>query len=117
MKRRVVSAAYVSYGLIDIAISSLSSLILIHMVVLGAICLAAGFGLWMKKAWSIYPLMFVGPLTLTVGVATLYSSIGLVGFGPSTQALLFNLFLTGYSVSALGLFIYTVANRSTVLGP
>ncbi len=115
IKEKIVSAIYVIYGLIDIILSTLSTSIPAHMVVLGIICLAAGTGLWMKRTWSIYLLILVGPTTLIAGLATLYSSIGLVGFGSSTQILLLNLFLIGYSAVALGLFIYIIVNRSKTL--
>ena len=115
MKEKIASALYMSYGLVDISISALSSFILIHMVVIGAVCFAAGVGLWLKRSWSIYPIVFFGPLTLTVGASTLCSSIGLVGFDPSAQILLFNLSLIGYSVAALVLSVYTVVNRSRLL--
>lgn len=117
MNEKIVSAVYVAYGLIDIAISALSSQIIIHMIVLGVICLAAGAGLWMGKDWSVYPVVFFGPITLTVGLVTLYSSISLNGFSSSMEALLFNLALVGYSVAALALFAYTVASRRRMLKP
>lgn len=114
-KEKIVSALYLSYGLIDISISAMSGLIPVHMIIVGLVCFAAGVGLWLKKFWSIYPVVFFGPLTLTVGASTLQSSIGLLGFGPSTQVLLFNLSLIGYSVAALVLSAYTIANRSKMM--
>lgn len=115
LTKRIIPAIYLLYGLIDVSISFLSSPILIHMFILGIICLAAGAGIWLKKAWSIYLIAFVGLLTSTVGIATLYSSIGFNGFISSLQAFLFNLSLVGYSVVALSLSIYIFINRSTML--
>ena len=77
---------------------------------------AAGAGLSIKKTWSIYPVAIAGLLQCTFGVTTLYSSIGFAGFGPSPQTLAFNLALIGYIVLALGLTVYTLANRSLILG-
>jgi hypothetical protein len=114
--KRIIPAVYLLYGLIDLSISFLSSPILIHMFILGVICLAAGASIWVKKAWSIYLVAFVGPLTSTVGIATLYSSIGFNGFVSSLQAFLFNLSLVCYSVVALSLSIYILIKRSIILG-
>jgi len=114
MKEKIVSAAYIAYGLIDVAASIMSGFVLFHMVGLGAVCLAAGVGLWMKKPWSRYPLGFAGLLTLVVGVATLYSSMGLVGFNPNVQVLLFNLSLIGYIGVMSGLIVYVIANKSVL---
>ena len=115
MKEKIVPTIYILYCLVDILIAVLSSSILFHMIILGAVCLAAGVGLWTKKAWSIYPVAFSGLLTFTVGAATLYSSIGIGGLVSSTQTLIFNLALIIYTIIALGLSIYTLTNRSMML--
>ena len=111
MKEKIISAVYISYGLIDIAISTLSSVIPIHMLVLAALCLAAGICLWLNKVWSIHLTAFAGFFTLIVGLTTFYSYTRLVGFSSSSQVLLFNISLIGYIVVMLGISIYTVANR------
>ena len=111
-RKRILPAVYLLYGLIDVLISFLTNPILIHMLILGIICLSAGAGMWLQKAWSIYPIVFAGPLTSTVGIATLFSSIGFTGLASSLQTFMFNLFLVGYSVVALSLSIYIIINRS-----
>lgn len=114
MKEKIISLIYFFYGLIDIAIFFHSFFVLSHIFILGAICLATGVGIWLKKAWLIYLAIFAGPLTFIFGIVTLYSSILLVGFSPDMQILLFHLFLVGYSIISLGLFVYTLAIRSTL---
>ena len=112
MKEKIVPTIYILYGLVNISTVILSRFILFHMILLGAVCLAAGVGLWKKKAWSIYPVAFSGLLTFTVGATTLYSASGLAGLVSSTQTLLFTLALIIYTIIALGLSIYTLTNRS-----
>ena len=114
MKEKIVPALYILYGLADIIIPALLNSILIHMVILGVICLAAGTGLGMKKAWSIYPVVFTGLLTPTVGVATLYSSIAFAGLGPTPEVLMFNLFLIVYGLASVGLSVYIIAKKSII---
>lgn len=111
MKEKIVPALYIIYSLIDILIPLLLSSMLIHMTILSAICLVAGASLWMKKAWSIYPVAFAGLLTPTIGLATLYSSIAYAGLALTTESLMWNLFLIVYSLIAIGLSIYTIAKK------
>ena len=115
MKDKIVPAFYILYGLIDILIPLLLSFILIHMTILGAICLVAGTSLWMKKAWSVYPVAFAGLLTPTIGLATLFSSIAFAGLAPTLEVLMMNLSLIVYSLASVSLSIYTIAQRSIML--
>jgi len=113
--RLIVSVGYGLFGLIDLVIFSLSGLRMIHMGVLGLLSMVSGIGLLLRRNWFVWLAIILAPLTLTVGVSTLYSSVGLLGFSPNLQVFLLNLGLLLYIALAFVLLFYSIAKRKSFL--
>jgi hypothetical protein len=102
------------FGVINLIVFVLSGASMLHMGVLGAVSLVIGVGLFSQRPGFLWLAIALAPLTLAIGVSSLYASIGFFGFNPNQQGLLFNLGLIAYSTTALLLFFYLISKRKTL---
>lgn len=102
------------FGVINLIVFVLSGASMLHMGVLGAASLVISVGLFTRRSGFLWLAIAFAPLTLAIGVSSLYASIGFLGFNPNTQGLLFNLGLIAYSTTALLLFFYLISKRKTL---
>lgn len=114
--RKMVSIAYVVYGLVNLAIFAFSNLSAIHMAFWGVLCLIAGVGLWFGRRWFLWLTISLEPILLVLGTTTLYASIRFVGFNPDYYVLLLHTALIVYITIALMLLFYTILKRNFILG-
>lgn len=110
----MVVMAHGVFGVINLVVFVLSGASMLHMGVLGAVSLVIGVGLFTRRPWFLWLAIALAPLTLAIGVSSLYASIGFFGFNPNQQGLLFNLGLIAYSTTALLLFFYLISKRKTL---
>jgi len=110
----MVVIAHGLFGVINLIVFVLSGASMLHMGVLGAVSLVIGVGLFTRRPRFLWLAIALAPLTLAIGVSTLYASIGFFGFNPNQQGLLFNLGLIAYSATALFLFFYLISKRKTL---
>jgi len=113
--RKMISIAYVIYGLVNLTVFGLSNLSTIHMAFWGILCLTAGVGLWFGRRWSLWLAISLGPILLSLGVTTLYASIMFVGFNPSQYVLLLHVALIVYVAVALVLLLQLILKRRLIL--
>jgi len=114
-RNKIASIIYILYGLINVMIFAKSNFFLMYMCVLGILCCVTGFFLWIGKLWAVNLAIISGLLTLTVGITTLYASVGFVGFSPNLTILLLHIALIGYAILALILSFYVTMNRQKFL--
>jgi hypothetical protein len=107
----MVVMAHGVFGIINLVVFVLSGAGMLHMGVLGAFSLLVGFGLFTRRSWFIWLAIALAPLTLAIGVSTLYASLGFFGFNTNQQGLLLNLGLIAYSAAALLLLFYLISKR------
>ena len=110
----MVVMAHGVFGIINLIVFVLSGASMLHMGVLGAISLVIGVGLFTRRPGFLWLAIAFAPLTLAIGVSSLYASIGFFGFNPNQLGLLFNLGLIAYSTAALLLFFYLISKRKTL---
>lgn len=108
---RIVSVLYVGYGLVDLIILYVSDFLMVYIGVLGVLCALAAVGLWLLKRWGLWLAVAVAPLTASVAIFTLYSSVGFVGLNPSVYILMLHIALICYAITAVTLFFYLVARQ------
>ena len=111
---RMVVIAHGLFGVINLIVFVLSGASMLHMGVLGAVSLVIGVGLFTRRSWFLWLAIALAPLTLAIGVSTLYASLGFFGFNPNQQGLLLNLSLIAYSAAALILFFCLISKRKTL---
>ena len=109
----MVVMAHGVFGIINLIVFVLSGASMLHMGVLGAVSLVIGVGLFTRRPRFLWLAIALAPLTLAIGVSSLYASIGFFGFNPNQLGLLFNLGLIAYSAAALLLFFYLISKRKT----
>jgi hypothetical protein len=113
--RVIISAIYGLFGLIQLIVFGLSGLRMIYMGALGALSIISSVGFVLR--WPILWLTITTTLlTLTMGISTLYSSFGFIGFKLELGSLLFNLGLVAYTMIALFLLFYLIGRRKTFSG-
>jgi hypothetical protein len=110
----MVVMAHGVFGIINLVVFVLSGASMLHMGILGAISLVIGVGLFTRRPEFLWLAIALAPLTLAIGVSSLYASIGFFGFNPNQLGLLFNLGLIAYSAAALLLFFYLISKRKTL---
>jgi hypothetical protein len=110
----MVVMAHGVFGIINLVVFVLSGASMLHMGILGAISLVIGVGLFTRRPEFLWLAIALAPLTLAIGVSSLYASIGFFGFNPNQLGLLFNLGLIAYSAAALLLFFYLISKRKTI---
>jgi hypothetical protein len=110
----MVVIAHGLFGIINLIVFVLSGASMLHMGVLGAVSLIICVGLFTRRSGFLWFAIALAPLTLAIGVSSLYASIGFFGFNPNQQGLLFNLGLISYSAAALLLFFYLISKRKTL---
>jgi hypothetical protein len=110
----MVVMAHGVFGIINLVVFVLSGASMLHMGILGAISLVIGVGLFTRSPGFLWLAIALAPLTLAIGVSSLYASIGFFGFNPNQLGLLFNLGLIAYSAAALLLFFYLISKRKTL---
>lgn len=110
----MVVMAHGIFGVINLIVFVLSGANMLHMGILGAISLVIGVGLFTRRPGFLWLAIALAPLTLAIGVSSLYASIGFFGFNPNQLGLLFNLGLIAYSAAALLLFFYLISKRKTL---
>jgi len=103
------------FGIINLVVFFLSGANMLHIGVLGALSLVVGVGLFTRRPEFFWSAIALAPITVTIGVSTLYSSIGFFGFNPNQQGLLFNLGLITYSAIAFLLLFYLILKRRVLL--
>lgn len=111
----MVAVAHGVFGVINLVVFFLSGASMLHMGVLGALSLVVGVGLFTRRPWFLWPAIALAPLTVAIGVSTLYSSIGFFGFNPNQQGLLLNIGLITYSAAAFFLLFYLISKRRILL--
>ena len=111
----MVVMAHGVFGVINLVVFVLSGASMLHMGVLGAVSLVVGVGLFTRRPWFLWLAIAFAPLTLAIGVSTLYASLGFFGFNPNQQGLLLNIGLIAYSAAALLLLFYLISKRRTLL--
>ena len=111
----MVTVAHSVFGIINLVVFVLSGASMLHMGVLGVLSFVVGVGLFTRRSWFLWPAIAFAPLTVAIGVSTLYSSIGFFGFNPNQQGLLFNLGLITYSAVAFLLFFYLISKRRVLI--
>ncbi|MCW4037696.1 MAG: hypothetical protein NWF13_03040 [Candidatus Bathyarchaeota archaeon] len=110
----MVVMAHGVFGIINLIVFVLSGASMLHMGILGAISLAISVGLFTRRPGFLWLAIALAPLTLAIGVSSLYASIGFFGLNPNQLGLLFNLGLIAYSTAALLLFFYLISKRKTL---
>ena len=110
----MVVIAHGIFGAINLLVFVLSGASMLHMGVLGAASLVIGVGLYTRRPEFLWLAIALAPLTLAIGVSSLYAFIGFFGFNPNQQGLLFNLGLIAYSAVAFLLFFYLISKRKTL---
>lgn len=110
----MVVMAHGVFGIINLIVFVLSGASMLYMGVLGAISLVIGVGLFTRRPEFLWLAIALAPLTLAIGVSSLYASIGFFGFNPNQLGLLFNLGLIAYSAAAFLLFFYLISKRKTL---
>ncbi|MHA2407479.1 MAG: hypothetical protein ACXACA_03835, partial [Candidatus Ranarchaeia archaeon] len=94
----VTSLIYLLFGIIDLVIFAISKILMVHMGVLGLLSMISCIGLFLRIHYLLWLAVALAPVTISVGISTVYSSINLLGFNPNTQVLLINLGLICYIV-------------------
>jgi len=109
--QKIAPAAYLVYGLANLAIFVLSGFSVGYIAIIGILCLIAGGGLWLKLSLSLWLALPLGLVLPVIGAVTLNASIGLNGFSPSQQVALMNIALMGYTVASPAILIYLAIKR------
>ena len=112
--QKVFAVSFSTYGLINLAMFSLSGFSAIYISFIGVLCLIAGCGLWLRLDWSIWLTIPLGFLLPVIGIVTLYASISFIGFSTNKSAILLNLALIGYTVASLIQFVFLVVKRKKI---
>lgn len=103
------------FGIINLVVFVLSGANMLHIGVLGALSLVVGVGLFTRRPEFFWSAIALAPITVAIGVSTLYSFIGFFGFNPNQPGLLFNLGLITYSAVAFLLLFYLILKRRVLL--
>ena len=111
----MVTVAHGVFGIINLVVFVLSGANMLHIGVLGALSLVVGVGLFTRRPEFFWSAIALAPITVAIGVSTLYSSIGFFGFNPNQQGLLFNFGLITYSAASFLLLFYLISKRRVLI--
>lgn len=114
ISKKMFSIVYILFGLINLAIFSLSKFSIFYLALVGILCLIAGAGLWRGLNFSVWLVISLSFILTIIGIISFYASINLMGFNPNQSILLLNLAIIIYTVVSLLLVVYIVIKRKTV---
>ncbi|MEM1585949.1 MAG: hypothetical protein QXX99_00825 [Candidatus Bathyarchaeia archaeon] len=106
----LLSIAYFIAGVALIVAAAQSRYIPIHVGIIGVLNIIASCGIYLKRKWTFYTLIFISLISLAFGSITLTTMIYIFSYDPIS--ILMFIGMTFYIALSITLLVYTITQKN-----